>query len=139
MLLHDDGSEAATIVRQVRVPRTQLGILVGVALGAAGALTQGTHPQSGVDGHRLILIGVGAAAVLTAITSWLLAVASINNTAQAVVRLTGGSRPPLFASALLVQAADLLGRNVFSWEIPVGLVTAVLGEPYLLWLLVRRK
>jgi len=37
-----DGSDAAAIVRDLRVPRTELGLLVGAALGAAGALMQGT-------------------------------------------------------------------------------------------------
>ncbi len=39
------GSEDAVIVRQLRVPRTALGLLAGLALGIAGALLQG-HPQS---------------------------------------------------------------------------------------------
>jgi ABC-type Fe3+-siderophore transport system permease subunit len=33
----DLGSEEAVIVRQLRVPRTVLGLLVGLALGASGA------------------------------------------------------------------------------------------------------
>src|ERR1044072_1382646 len=37
-----DGSDATAIVRDLRVPRTELGLLVGAALGAAGALMQGT-------------------------------------------------------------------------------------------------
>ena len=36
-----DGSDAHAIVRDLRVPRTALGLLVGAALGAAGALMQG--------------------------------------------------------------------------------------------------
>ena len=36
-----DGSDAHAIVRDLRVPRTELGLLVGAALGAAGALMQG--------------------------------------------------------------------------------------------------
>ena len=36
-----DGSDAHAIVRDLRVPRTELGLLVGGALGAAGALMQG--------------------------------------------------------------------------------------------------
>jgi penicillin-binding protein A len=39
-LLHDDGSESAAIVRELRVPRTLVGLSVGVALGLAGALMQ---------------------------------------------------------------------------------------------------
>src|SRR3712207_7202070 len=37
-----DGGDATAIVRDLRVPRTELGLLVGAALGAAGALMQGT-------------------------------------------------------------------------------------------------
>ena len=33
VLFHDDGSEAATIVRTLRIPRTVLAIAVGIALG----------------------------------------------------------------------------------------------------------
>ena len=36
-----DGSDAHAIVRDLRVPRTELGLLVGAGLGAAGALMQG--------------------------------------------------------------------------------------------------
>ncbi|MDA0180471.1 iron ABC transporter permease [Solirubrobacter phytolaccae] len=36
-----DGSDAHAIVRDLRVPRTEVGLLVGAALGAAGALMQG--------------------------------------------------------------------------------------------------
>jgi iron complex transport system permease protein len=37
-----DGSDEHAIVRDLRVPRTELGLLIGAALGAAGALMQGT-------------------------------------------------------------------------------------------------
>jgi iron complex transport system permease protein len=37
-----DGSDAHAIVRDLRVPRTELGLLIGAALGAAGTLMQGT-------------------------------------------------------------------------------------------------
>lgn len=49
---------------------------------------------------------------------------------------------PLLASALtgalLMVVADLLGRLILApLEIPVGLVTAVVGSPYLLWMLLN--
>jgi iron complex transport system permease protein len=61
---------------------------------------------------------------------------------QVALRLCGGSRPPLLVSAvlgaLLVAAADLGARLALpARELPVGLVTAAVGAPYLLWLLVR--
>ena len=62
---------------------------------------------------------------------------------QVAVRLTGRAQIPLLASAatgaLLVTVADLIGRTVTDFEIPVGLVTAALGAPYLIGLLLRRK
>jgi iron complex transport system permease protein len=61
---------------------------------------------------------------------------------QIALRLCGGSRPPLIVSAvlgaLLVAGADLVARVALPGrELPVGLVTAILGAPYLLWLLIR--
>jgi ABC-type enterobactin transport system permease subunit len=62
---------------------------------------------------------------------------------QIAVRLAGGSRPPLLASgllgAVLVVGADLVTRTVLPEALPVGILTAVLGAPYLLWLLVRGR
>lgn len=52
------------------------------------------------------------------------------------------AQPPLVVSALvgaaLTTAADLISRTLFSpVELPVGVVTAVLGAPYLIYLLIR--
>ncbi len=62
---------------------------------------------------------------------------------QIARRLTGRGRPPLAASALLgaalVVLADLVGRAAFPWEVPVGIVTAIVGAPYLIWLITRRR
>ena len=42
--------------------------------------------------------------------------------------------------ALVVLLADLLGRTVAApLELPVGIVTAVVGGPYLLWLLLTTR
>lgn len=60
---------------------------------------------------------------------------------QIALRLTGGSRPPMLASmvlgACLVVGADLLCRVVIPFPLPAGIVTAVIGAPYLIWLLLR--
>jgi iron complex transport system permease protein len=62
---------------------------------------------------------------------------------QIAVRLTGGSRPPLIASgllgALLLVTSDLVARTALPETFPVGVLTAVVGAPYLLWLLVRGR
>jgi iron complex transport system permease protein len=62
---------------------------------------------------------------------------------QIAVRLAGGSRPPLLAAgllgALLLVGSDLVARTVLPESFPVGVVTSVVGAPYLLWLLVRGR
>lgn len=281
------------IVLELRLPRTLTGILVGAALGLAGAITQtiarnplaspdilgvtegataaavfvivlggsagavgglvagvglpiaalvgglgtaalvyGLAYRRGIEGYRLVLVGVGISAVALAITSWLLVIAEVNEAARAYVwftgslnargwehvvpvgialavlvpvalllafglgalqfgddtsrglglrlnrargalilvavglaavatssagpilfvalvvpqicqRLVGGARPPLLASAvygaLLTVGADLIARTALGVELPVGIVTAILGAPYLLYLLGRRN
>jgi iron complex transport system permease protein len=56
-------------------------------------------------------------------------------------RLAGPTRVPVLGSALvgavLIAAADALGRVIAPVEIPVGVVTSVLGGPFLLWVLFR--
>jgi iron complex transport system permease protein len=58
-------------------------------------------------------------------------------------RLVGGAHGPLLAASVLLGAtimlvADALARLAFApVDVPVGVVTAVVGAPYLLWLLVR--
>ncbi|MFF8555511.1 Fe(3+)-hydroxamate ABC transporter permease FhuB [Streptomyces sp. NPDC015501] len=59
-------------------------------------------------------------------------------------RLAGPLRVPLVGSmltgAVLVVAADTLGRIVLDGaELPVGIVTTVLGGPFLLWVLLGRS
>lgn len=47
--------------------------------------------------------------------------------------------PAAFVGALLTMAADLAARRVLApTELPVGIATAIIGAPYLLWLLSRR-
>ncbi|MFJ6695107.1 FecCD family ABC transporter permease [Streptomyces sp. NPDC091272] len=58
-------------------------------------------------------------------------------------RLGGPTRVPVIGSALvgaaLVGGADALGRVIAPVEIPVGVVTSVLGGPFLLWVLFGKK
>lgn len=63
-----DGSDAHAIVRDLRVPRTELGLLIGAALGAAGALMQGTT-RNPLAEPGILGINAGAAfAVVVGIT-----------------------------------------------------------------------
>ncbi|MHC1560106.1 FecCD family ABC transporter permease [Actinomycetospora sp. C-140] len=95
-----------------------------------------------VDRTRISLLGLAVvlAASATAAAGPIRFVALM--VPQVSLRLTGGSRPPLVASAIagavLVVSGDLVARTVLGGEVPVGVVTVVLGAPYLLYLLVRR-
>jgi iron complex transport system permease protein len=59
--------------------------------------------------------------------------------ARRIVRSPGVTIvPTALVGALLVVTADLVARRVFApTELPVGVATAVVGAPYLLWLLTR--
>jgi iron complex transport system permease protein len=49
-----------------------------------------------------------------------------------------GQLPAAAFGALLLVASDLVARRIFApTELPVGIVTSVLGAPYLLYLLAR--
>ncbi|UBU11872.1 FecCD family ABC transporter permease [Nonomuraea gerenzanensis] len=205
--------------------------LLGGLLGAA--VVYGLAWRRGLDGYRLVLVGIGVAAVFTNVKFWLLTVGDVNDTARAMVwisgslngrgwehvtptalalavlvpltllgtrsldalrfgddtvtglgvrmnparallvlaavllaavatasagpiafvalaspqialRLVRSDRPPLLCSAVvgavLTTAADLIARTVFSpIELPVGIVTAVLGAPYLIHLIWRSR
>ncbi|WP_063784394.1 FecCD family ABC transporter permease [Streptomyces sp. SBT349] len=63
---------------------------------------------------------------------------------QIARRLTRTAQIPLLCSALagafLTVAADVLARTLFSpTELPAGVVTAAVGAPYLLWLIVTNR
>ena len=88
----------------------------------------------------LILAGVALAAVATASAGPIAFVALV--APQIARRLVRDSSIALLPSAavgaLLLVAADLVGRRIIApTELPVGLVTAILGAPYLLLLLAR--
>jgi len=87
----------------------------------------------------VLLVAVGLAAVAVSAVGPLGFVALV--VPQVALRLTGGSRPPLLTSmilgSVLVVGSDLLTRVVIPFAVPAGVVTAVVGAPYLIWLLVR--
>jgi iron complex transport system permease protein len=125
-------------------------VLVPLALAAGrvlGVLQFGDDTARGL-GVRLplaqsavVLIAVALVAMSVAAAGPISFVALV--VPQIAVRLTGGSRPPLLASgllgAVLVVGADLTTRTVLPQALPVGILTAAIGAPYLLWLLVRGR
>lgn len=209
-----------------------VGLSVGALLGGLGTglLVYFLAWRRGVDGFRLILIGISVSAVMQAITTWLLVEADIRDVAQAqawlvgsldnrswdqvrvalwgtiallavvtcvafqfkpmhlgdevaaglgvrystvravlllcavllagvavsaagpvpfvalvapqvAMRLTRFPTPPMVASgvvgALLLIGADLVARTALPIDLPVGVVTAAIGGPFLVYLLVR--
>jgi iron complex transport system permease protein len=60
---------------------------------------------------------------------------------QITMRLLRSPVPPLIASglfgALLLIGSDLIARTVLPNDLPVGIVTAIIGGPFLVYLLVR--
>ncbi|MFT4108391.1 FecCD family ABC transporter permease [Propionicimonas sp.] len=97
----------------------------------------------GLQRHRLLVIA--AAVLLTAMA--VSAAGPVEFVAfvapQVARRIAGTGRPPLWASALvgatLVVVADIVARTAFPGELPVGILTAIIGAPYLIWLLTRRN
>jgi iron complex transport system permease protein len=122
---HDLTGEQAVIVRQLRVPRTVLGLMVGLALGVAGALMQGhTRNPLGDPG----LLGVTAGASLAVV----LAISLLGITAPSgyVWFAFGGA----LAGTVLVYAIGSAGRG---GPTPVTLALAGAALSALLYALVR--
>ena len=70
LLDSDLTSEEAVIVRQLRVPRTVLGLMVGMALGVAGALMQG-HTRNPLGDPGLLGVTAGASLAVVLSIAWL--------------------------------------------------------------------
>ncbi|MCW2844848.1 MAG: iron transporter, partial [Nocardioides sp.] len=89
----------------------------------------------------VLVSAVGLAAVSVSAVGPLAFVALV--TPQVALRLAGASRPPMIASmvlgACLVVGADLITRVVLPFALPAGIVTAAVGAPYLIWLLLRNS
>jgi len=100
----------------------------------------------GVDVHRTQRLAfLGAALATAGAVSLAGPVGFVGIIVPHMVRLIvgGDHRIVLPASALLGAAflvtCDLIARTAFgAVELPVGIITAVIGGPFFLWLLVRR-
>jgi len=112
-----------------------------MSLGTASA----TH--LGVDVNRVATValaaaglGVGAAVGAAGVVAFVGLIAG--NTARSIVgpHHRRALVAAAFAGAVLLVAADAAGRLIGGrFEVPVGLVTAAVGGPYLVWLVTRRK
>jgi iron complex transport system permease protein len=86
-----------------------------------------------------IVAAVGLIAFATSATGPIAFVAFLAGPIAARLVGPGGSLliPSALTGSLLVLAADFLGQFAFDTRFPVGVVTGVLGAPYLIFLLVR--
>ena len=114
------------------------GWLAALHLGDDVALGLGTPVQ--VARLTLLVVGVGLIAFGTAAAGPVAFVALA--APQIAKRLAGTPMPPLVTSgvagAVVVLSSDLLARVLLpDTQLPVGIVTGVLGAPFLLWLLAR--
>ncbi|WP_448631711.1 iron chelate uptake ABC transporter family permease subunit [Cellulomonas soli] len=111
--------------------------LEALQLGDDTAAGLGVRP----DRARLALLVVAVAliAVATAATGPIAFVAFLSGPiAHRLVRGTGSPLvPAALVGALLVLLGDLIGQHLLATRFPVGVVTGVLGAPYLIWLLAR--
>lgn len=118
-------TEEAVIVRQLRVPRTVLGLMVGAALGMAGALMQG-HTRNPLGDPGLLGVTAGASlAVVVAIAGF-----GIASPSGYVWFAFAGS----LAGAVLVYAIGSAGRGGAT---PVTLALAGAALSALLYAMVR--
>jgi iron complex transport system permease protein len=94
-----------------------------------------------VDRTRLIMIvaAVGLIAFATAAAGPIAFVAFLSGPIAARIVGPGSSLlvPAALVGALLVLVADFMGQFALGTRLPVGVVTGVLGAPYLIYLIVR--
>ena len=87
----------------------------------------------------LILLSLLLVAFATSVTGPIASVAFLAGPIAS--RLCGGGRTNMLSSALvgsvLVLASDLIGQFALPSRYPVGVVTGILGAPYLIFLLLR--
>ncbi|MFS0704470.1 FecCD family ABC transporter permease [Cellulomonas sp. 179-A 9B4 NHS] len=111
--------------------------LAALQLGDELAAGLGVRPDRARLG--LIVVAVGLISAATASTGPIAFVAFLSGPlAHRLVRGTGSLLvPAALVGALLVLVADLAGQHLVGTRFPVGVVTGVVGAPYLLWLLAR--
>lgn len=94
-----------------------------------------------VERTRILVIvaAVGLIAFATAATGPIAFVAFLAGPIAARIVGPAGSLlvPAALVGSLLVLAADFIGQFAFDTRYPVGVVTGVLGAPYLIYLLIR--
>ena len=114
-----------------RIPALNLGTDMAIALGQNAQRSRGA----------LLLCAIMLASISSAVAGPIGFVALV--APHIAQRAAGSPRPPLLASAMIgsaiVTASDLLARTLAApILLPTGAVTAIIGAPFLIWLLVRQ-
>ncbi len=135
------GVMAAMLLVTVLVAASLGRVLDGLALGEATALSLGL-PLGAVRGVlvAVLALATGAAVAQTGLIAFV-GLAS-PHLVRSIVKSTHARLLVLSAlmGGLLLMAADVLARWIIApQELPVGVLTAVLGGSYLLWLMHRRR
>lgn len=121
---------AVCLVLGKRLTALRMGREVSTLLGSAPARTEAVA----------LLVAVALASAATALAGPIAFVAFV--APQAAMRLFGTAGPPTLAAGLLggtlVLGADLAAQRL-PVELPVGVVTAIIGAPFLLHLLLRHS
>lgn len=110
---------------------------------AATQLGDDTAAALGVQVNRtrliIIVAAVGLIAFATAASGPIAFVAFLSGPIASRVVGRGGSMlvPAALVGALLVLVADFAGQFLLGARYPVGVVTGVLGAPFLIWLIIR--
>jgi iron complex transport system permease protein len=116
-------------------------VLDGLALGEATAQSLGLRlPQMRVALVAVLALATGTAVAQTGLIAFVGLAAP--HLVRSVVKTTHGRLTLLAAlmGAVLLTAADVLARGLIApQELPVGVLTAVLGGGYLLWLMHRQR
>ncbi len=112
-----------------------------LALGEAAALHLGIRTERLKSGA--VLLTAAATGLAVAVSG---GIGFIGIVVPHLLRLaTGPDHRPLLINAALLGAALLVGADIISRtlvapaELPIGIVTAVLGAPVFLWILLRRR
>ncbi|NLU52468.1 MAG: iron chelate uptake ABC transporter family permease subunit [Clostridiaceae bacterium] len=106
-------------------------------LGEQSAITLGVK----TDKVRMLLVisSVILIAYATAVTGPISFVAFLAGPIASRLAGRGSSNviPSALTGAVLVLMADIIGQNLFDTRFPVGVITGILGAPYLIYLLIR--
>ena len=141
-LLHSDGSAEAVIVTSQRVPRTVLGLLVGMALGLAGTVMQALTRNPLADPGLLGVNSGAAAAVVSAISFLGITTASgyvwfaFGGAALAtvVVHLLGAGGKGPGGAVRLTLAGTAIGAVLVAYTYGVQMLDAKALDQFRFWI-----